>query len=417
MEVIKDITFSSIPENLLGDFDLDLFIPENIDGDIVRKHVKLKDGKTTNNTRKNSTNVTHGMNYNKRNIDKKSKEMYSLIKSGSGNTVTSDTDTSESHTSSEDTPRNEYQIVEGTLRQSKWTRVPLVVFVHGGGWRRGGKMAWKHYLYHDVNFMVAILQWLLNVHHNVGESLAQNGVGCALISYPLTEQGFPIVLVEMVLSYIQSCLVTCLGLLPFGILLCLYQTHGTYHSTGAKITIILSVILVTNIITLVVFTLRRIKFKLSLLHVAILWIFTVSTCTVIHLLLQQYQLFLWTSVTLILNQLVILRQRLSRCDIGYSDQAKVVARAVHWAKRLAIKTGQFDREKIFLMGHSAGGHLSSLTVLDEFYLRDVRSAVPNIKVTIIPIDTDLFSSPFSLPFMFDGWHVVVSVHCSLMATC
>ena len=413
MDVIKDITFFSIQENLLGDFDLDLFIPEHIDGDIVRKHVKLKDGKPTNNNRKNSTNVTHEVNYNNRNEDKKSKEMYSRIKSGSGNIVTSDTD----HKSTEDTTRKEYQILERSPRQAKWSKVPLVVFVHGGGWRRGGKMAWKHYLYHDVNFMVAFLQWLLNVHHNVGESLAQNGVGCALISYPLTEQGFPIVLVEMVLSYIQSCLVTCLSLLPFGILLCLYQTHVSYHSTGAKITIILSVLLLTNIITLVVFTLKRIKFKLSLLHVAILWIFTVSTCMVIHVLLQQYQLFLWTSVTLISYQLVILRQRLSRCDIGYSDQAKVVARAVHWAKRLAIKTGQFDREKIFLMGHSAGGHLSSLAVLDEFYLKDLRSAVPNIKVTIITKDTDLFSLNFSLLFMFDSCYVVVSVHCSLMGTC
>ena len=42
---------------------------------------------------------------------------------------------------------------------------PVVVFVHGGGWRRGDKMAWKHFLsLYDTNFLVYSILWLYDMY-------------------------------------------------------------------------------------------------------------------------------------------------------------------------------------------------------------------------------------------------------------
>ena len=377
MELIEDIEFSSARENLIGDFNLDLFLPGNLDINIIRKHVKTSAGQVVKQRRKNSKDTIGRQYEGETKLDEDLNDEYSgIIK--------------DSLVSAEARhPINEYQISDGNQR-SLTGKAPLVLFVHGGGWRRGGRLAWKHYLYYDVNFLVAILQWLINTYYNVGESLAQNGIACGLITYPLSELDFPYVLLEMFLSYIQCCFVTWLGLVPPSIFFYVLQTHVSNHSTwmsvefGArhesKIIYGFMVLLVTNFIMLVLFTFKRNQFQLSLLHVAILWIVTGSTYVLLNLLLKQYQFIFHTLVTLALTQLVILRQRLSRCDITWSDQARVVARAVHWAKRLARKSGQIDREKIFLMGHSAGGHLTTLIVLDDFYLKGVHCSVQDIKV-------------------------------------
>lgn len=42
---------------------------------------------------------------------------------------------------------------------------PVVVFIHGGGWRRGDKDAWNHFLsVYDTNFFFFVLLWLCNIY-------------------------------------------------------------------------------------------------------------------------------------------------------------------------------------------------------------------------------------------------------------
>ena len=42
---------------------------------------------------------------------------------------------------------------------------PVVVFVHGGGWRRGDKAAWNHFLsLYDTNFLLFSIMWLCNLY-------------------------------------------------------------------------------------------------------------------------------------------------------------------------------------------------------------------------------------------------------------
>lgn len=374
MELIKDIPFCS---NANRQFKLDLCIPASVDNRAVRKHIKFKNIKIVKTEKSDNSLKIRG---NKRTVTKR----YTNSRGDSP------TEFRQEQAVKDTVYPNTDNELDETRPSAKKGKAPFVIFVHGGGWRRGGKEAWKHYLYHDVNFLVAILQWLLNVHRNVGFSLAKSGIGCALISYPLTEQDLPYVFVEMLLSYIQSCFVTFLGLFPIGLLIYLLQMHGTIRTpwihviTGTRYDIRLSgvflVLFTTNIISLIIFTVKRDKFKVPFLHISLLWVIILSTFIWINLLTRNYQLIFFTLLTFVITQLVILRRRLSRREITYADQAKVVARAVHWVKRLARKSGQFDREKIYLMGHSAGGHLVTLTVLDEFYLKDACCSVQDIRV-------------------------------------
>ena len=377
MELIKDIPFCTSADR---QFKLDLCLPKCIDKASIRKHIKFKSAHTIKDDKKLSKEAQTAR------LSEKLTDVYDKHIDVINETTDSETEV----VSSKDfgTKDGDAERTFRTHKDQKPGKVPFVIFVHGGGWRRGGKQAWKHYLYYDVNFLVAILQWLLNVHRNVGMALAQNGVGCALISYPLSEQNVPYVFFEMFLSYIQSCFVTFLGLSPVGLLI-----YGPNNTSWVQLQALsknrynfrlpLYIVLIpflTNMLTLVLFTRKRVKFKLSWYLLLTLWLTTVLVIYSSFSLIVPYQILLTTFWTFLITQGIILRRRLSRLDITYSDQAKVVAKSVHWAKRLALKSGQFDRERLYLMGHSAGGHLITLTVLDETYLKEIHCSSQDIKV-------------------------------------
>lgn len=378
MELIKDIPFCTSTNS---PFKLDLCLPESVNKTAIRKHIKFKSTQAINEEKKTFKGMKTYCPSGKH-TDVYDRQMGVINELTDSDTEISRTKDSETK---DDTSDRTWQ---QDREQSRPGKVPFVIFVHGGGWRRGGKQAWKHYIYHDVNFLVAILQWLLNVHRNVGISLAQKGIGCALISYPLSEQDMPYVFFEMLLSYIQSCFVTFLGVSPLGLLM-----HGPNHTSWMQVVTgnrynyrlplyILLVPFLTNVITLIIFTNKMEKFKLPAYFPVAMWLTTVLAIIWSNSLSVTYQLILLTLLTFLMTQGMILRRRLLRLGVTYSDQAKVVARAVHWAKRLALKSGQFDRERIYLMGHSAGGHLITLTVLDDSYLKEVRCSPQDIKGVI-----------------------------------
>jgi acetyl esterase/lipase len=71
-------------------------------------------------------------------------------------------------------------------RYSEASGVPLVVFVHGGGWRRGNKQAWRYYFScQDTNLFAALYMWYVGLYGNVGEAFARRGIPCAVINYRL----------------------------------------------------------------------------------------------------------------------------------------------------------------------------------------------------------------------------------------
>ena len=57
----------------------------------------------------------------------------------------------------------------------------LVLFVHGGGWRRGDRRCCRHFVsLRDMNVMMWLLCVLWRTYGNVGHALASNGVPCAV---------------------------------------------------------------------------------------------------------------------------------------------------------------------------------------------------------------------------------------------
>lgn len=54
----------------------------------------------------------------------------------------------------------------------------------------------------------------------------------------------------------------------------------------------------------------------------------------------------------------------------YNDMAISIAKSVKWVKENIRRYGG-DPAKIFLSGHSAGGHLAALVALDEHYFKDI----------------------------------------------
>lgn len=263
---------------------------------------------------------------------------------------------------------------------------PFVVFIHGGGWRRGARDAWKHYLYYDVNFLVSILQFLVGTYSNVGEALANNGIPCAVISYPLTEASFGVLLFEMLLSYIQCSFCVFLAsasVATFAMVLrSVFTTADSYgswelifqHERGTDLitVLILSATLLTNLIILAIIFLKRKHFKLDNHTSVFLCVFLFAVVLLVVSIAKSVftLLFYINCVTLLVSQGSVLRVRLSRQRRTYKDQLKVVSSAVRWTKTFCEITGRGDQNSLYLMGHSAGGHLATLTALSTDLLDD-----------------------------------------------
>jgi len=99
---------------------------------------------------------------------------------------------------------------------------------------------------------------------------------------------------------------------------------------------------------------------------------------------------------------VIINYRLSRPDntVKHPDHIKDVAKAFAWMKANAAKLGA-DEKRLYVAGHSAGGHLVSLLATDDQYLKaekcspaDIRGVMPISGVYSIASVVPLFHRPF-----------------------
>lgn len=93
------------------------------------------------------------------------------------------------------------------------------------------------------------------------------------------------------------------------------------------------------------------------------------------------------------NIYISMNYRLSP-DYVFPAHAYDVARCFAWVKRNIYKYGG-DPEKIFLLGHSAGGHLAALIALDKTYLAEF-NLLPSDISGVIGLD----SAAYHLPSLF-----------------
>src|SRR5262245_21259620 len=64
--------------------------------------------------------------------------------------------------------------------------------------------------------------------------------------------------------------------------------------------------------------------------------------------------------------------------VKHPDHVKDVARAFAWVKENAARYGG-DPEKLYISGHSAGGHLVALLATDEQYLKAEKCSAKDVR--------------------------------------
>ena len=279
---------------------------------------------------------------------------------------------------------------------------PLVVYVHGGGWRRGDKQQWRHFISsYDTNLLFAIIFRLSRLFENIGETFARNGIPCAVISYPLQRAHILVLLLELFLSFCMSTLVS-MSLFAFLMLFYIYLCVPTGNhaasetiymfdrkfSTGLKTFLSLCVIQ-SQLFTwcIVVFNIRNYKNGLPkcilisvpsavLLFVFYSWFNPTNFQTTLWTLSVLLTVFLQTSIAA--SQLY--HHAFNSKNITCEDQIEAVAESLEWLKTFGDKTLQFDSSKIVLSGHSAGSHLINMLIWDEKYFQDRDLSTSDVKV-------------------------------------
>ena len=354
----KDIFYADIPGVEHGDCHLDLYLPDQVQ---------------ENNS---SETLYEKVRYNSasRNIHS---DIYNVAK-----------DTGVKH----EKPINKYSKHKFVGDSTKGVSVPFVLFIHGGGWRRGGRSAWKHFLYFDVNFLVAFLQLIVGSYGNIGEVLAENNIACAVVSYPLTEAGPVVLLVEMFMSYIQCVLVVFVTSSPILGLLLIYKAinHHSFNVTCEVIfkenetcsvfkTLFLIAMTLTNFAIALLFVFRRKEFNISIIQLRLFGLALIASLVVSFC--SNSPFYYLVISTLVMTQSMIFCQRMKRHGSTYDGQVKAVAQAVRWSKCFGQESRYIDINRLYLMGHSAGGHLVTLLVLDESFLAEVACSSEDIKVS------------------------------------
>lgn len=273
---------------------------------------------------------------------------------------------------------------------------PVAVFVHGGGWRRGDKDTWKHFVFEDVNLLVAFVYWYFGLYGNVGREFARRGVPCAVISYPLTKLKIPWLFLELATSHVGTVIF-------LGVLLCLvigavavidfltpvslvYSLISHEHRDLRRFPVsglILGHLVLVNLVTLVVISVQRSKHRLHSLLIGGFWVVILGLLYA-AVRFEHSLLTAWLS-TFVLVQGTLLYLNLNSKDHTHEDQITALSKCIKKVYELGRDTAYYDYTSIYLIGHSAGGHLCSLLALRQDSLEDVGVESSNIKVLICSI--------------------------------
>lgn len=374
--VYTDILFAKIPGIDHGEYHLDLYLPNTLPTkDYTFAKDKRYDGiKEVKNVTNNISGCI-GLHEPKQtggiaNVGDYVKEGGDML--AFGDEVTGDVNTKESYSENN-------------------SRVPFVLFIHGGGWRRGGRTDWKYYCYSDVNFLAAFVLYFIDAYNNIGETMAQNNIACAKISYPLIEAGPLLILIDMIVSYLKSSVFVFLSCLLVLLIVTLIKTmtqcrpmFNTWEllfskdtiSTSIAKTMVVIAMLVTNLMTSLLIFIRRTQFSIN--HIRMFSAMITVCCVVSYQ--SNAPVFVLVITTLAVNQLMLFNSKVRRSGISYKHQLKAVAQAVRWAKQFSEETGYTDATRLYLMGHSAGGHLATLFTLDESAMASSSCSSADLKV-------------------------------------
>ncbi|XP_031553930.1 uncharacterized protein LOC116290946 [Actinia tenebrosa] len=270
---------------------------------------------------------------------------------------------------------------------------PVVVFIHGGGWMRGDRRAYRHYFScYDTNLLVALALAYYDAYWNVGKAFARAGVACAVVSYRLSRLEFPWLIIELCFSLFMSLSVFLTPLFCFAVLAyCSSRIFGFNVTTlDLARTSYMPLFTVTVILVLSSFFIlwfiicnagegyfitpleKFLPLLMSLLVTSISMLIidinvtSVATCFTLCLglcLLHSFGTF----------------QQTWRPVVTHPSHITDVACSVKWIKDYGSTTQKFNPNQIFLCGHSAGGHLVSLLALDHKYLMKFGLSVTDIK--------------------------------------
>ncbi|KAJ8321338.1 hypothetical protein KUTeg_001114 [Tegillarca granosa] len=264
-------------------------------------------------------------------------------------------------------------------RENIRTRSPVAIFVHGGGWRRGDKDAWKHFVCEDINLIAAFIFRFYRLYGNVGAAMARRGIPCAVMSYPLTRLTSSWIILEIFTSYVSTVLFLAVlfGLiLVFGIGFCTLVSLDLFYKILDNLSILpiplalgkdifILHLLLSNLCVLTIITLQWHKYQLKRGQIFIVWILIILTYILgkasnFNANNLNSVLFI---LTLIISQGILIYTNLSSKFTTPKKQISALVQCLSEVRKYGRETNQYDDNSIFLMGHSAGGHLCSLTTL------------------------------------------------------
>lgn len=124
--------------------------------------------------------------------------------------------------------------------------------------------------------------------------------------------------------------------------------------------------LFTNTCILLLMTYKRQHYRLSLVQVAITWIclclFFVNFKHVRSIFVQLYVL------SLLITQGNLVLYSYTKQKITPVDQMKCLVKCIKRVRDIGKSTLEYDADSIYLVGHSAGGHICSMVGLDGTYI-------------------------------------------------
>ena len=264
------------------------------------------------------------------------------------------------------------------LPSSSARACPVVFFVHGGGWQRGDRQAWKYFAsLQDINWFMYILQkFFFRCYSNVGVAFAQEGYACIVPSYRLSSLGFPHGLIELLASFSSSLcasffpiLVVCHTIVPNAVFQALAPWVHIEHAFMVEMLVMFAGIAV------------------------VAWIVSHGETTNIHIMSEEQRQRPWLvlfglSVLLLLTfpsakTWVAAYVTIGHCLVGFCvhlvcliwrvyfvqpvrhpDHINDVTQALKWTLKHAEEYN-LDKSQLFFVGHSAGAHLCSLLALDR----------------------------------------------------
>lgn len=219
-----------------------------------------------------------------------------------------------------------------------------ILFVHGGGWQRGDKNAYKYFVsFQDVNWVMYLLQkFRFKCYENVGRALAEKGFTCVIPNYSLSSLHFPFAFVEILSSFLASFAVFCVPMVLF----------SNWN-----------VLWLGTIFCVVVFLYGdSIRWKCVWYGLMVVYF---GWHVELHLVKGPLCL---AGVGSVVHSIGLCIRQYGKERILHPRHVLDIALAVDFVKRCGGLYGVQYGEDVVLMGHSAGAHLSALLALrkDDF---------------------------------------------------